>query len=66
MFETSRAMDFEVRMDRMAAGQALVVVSLPYSQIWFKSREDRLETVIEVKMNRRCGRKESPGGQPVG
>ncbi|MDI6849966.1 MAG: GWxTD domain-containing protein [Candidatus Saccharicenans sp.] len=50
LFQSSRAMDFEVRMDRTAGDRALIVVSLPYSQIWFKAREARLETVIEVKI----------------
>ncbi|MGQ9801287.1 MAG: GWxTD domain-containing protein [Candidatus Saccharicenans sp.] len=50
MFEGSRAMDFEVRMERAGAGQARIVVSLPYNQIWFKAQQDRLETVIEVKI----------------
>ncbi len=49
MFEGSRAMDFEVRMDRQESGKALIAVSLPYNQIWFKAVQDRLETVIEVK-----------------
>lgn len=50
LFQSSRPMDFEVRMDRTAGDRALIVVSLPYSQIWFKAREARLETVIEVKI----------------
>jgi len=50
LFQSSRAMDFEVRMERTDKGQALVVVSLPYSQIWLKAREARLETVIDVRI----------------
>lgn len=50
MFEGSRALDFEVRMDRTGEGQARIVVSLPYNQIWLKAHQDRLETVIEVKI----------------
>lgn len=50
MFEGSRAMDFEVRMDRTGEGMARIVVSLPYNQIWLKAQQDRLETVIEVKI----------------
>lgn len=48
MFEGSRAMDFEVRMERAEEGQARIVISLPYNQIWFKAQQDRLETMIEV------------------
>ncbi|NPV82859.1 MAG: GWxTD domain-containing protein [Candidatus Aminicenantes bacterium] len=50
MFQGSRAMDFEVRMDKTGEGKALIVVSLPYNQIWFKAQQDRLETVIEVSL----------------
>ncbi|MGB4703554.1 MAG: GWxTD domain-containing protein [Candidatus Saccharicenans sp.] len=60
MFEGSRAMDFEVRMDRKESGEALIVVSLPYNQIWFKAVQDKLETVIEVKAEI-----EDAGGQKV-
>ncbi|MGB9906877.1 MAG: GWxTD domain-containing protein [Candidatus Saccharicenans sp.] len=50
MFAGSRAMDFEVRLERVGEGQGRIVVSLPYNQIWLKARQDRLETVIEVKI----------------
>lgn len=50
IFEGSRAMDFEVRMELAGEGQARIVVSLPYNQIWLKAQQDRLETVVEIKI----------------
>lgn len=50
IFRGSRAMDFEVRMEKTEEGMALILVSLPYSQIWFKAQQDRLETVFEVSL----------------
>jgi GWxTD domain-containing protein len=47
-FQGSRAMDFDVGLKKIEEGKALVTVSLPYSQIWFKAQKDRFETTIEV------------------
>ncbi|MDI6845727.1 MAG: GWxTD domain-containing protein [Candidatus Saccharicenans sp.] len=60
MFEGSRTIDFEVRMERKESGEALIVVSLPYNQIWFKAVQNKLETVIEVKAEI-----EDAGGQKI-
>ena len=40
--------DFEVNLKKIEEEKALVTVSLPYSQIWFKAQKERFETTIEV------------------
>lgn len=48
IFQGSRAMDFEVNLKKTEEGKALLSISLPYNQIWFKAQKDRFETTIDL------------------
>ncbi|MBC7362098.1 MAG: GWxTD domain-containing protein [Candidatus Aminicenantes bacterium] len=48
IFQGSRAMDFEVNLKKTEEGKALLSISLPFNQIWFKAQNDRFETTIDL------------------
>ncbi|MGC8891089.1 MAG: GWxTD domain-containing protein [Candidatus Saccharicenans sp.] len=46
--EVSPALDFELKVKKTEAGQALISISLPYSHIWFNARGEKFEALLEV------------------